>query len=368
MNRFFHQIRKTYAFMRKKYYYFVYVKLDIAWQRLRLTGYRDGLIEVIDGEGEQGKGAFAVFVVFPGSNGLDPSIWRALASMKRNGIDVLVVSNSPLSEVDRKALAPFAWRIMLRRNIGFDFGAYKDGVLYLTRERPDLQRLLILNDSVFYSSRGLDEYFHELLGPEDSISAFENWGEGYHMQSFGLSCSGHVFRSRSFQAFWANYEPIGNRIHAIENGEKRLSDACLASSCHSRVIYNVARLMQEMKDDSSDERIEDFIVPMHWRTLLNTPGNAPFRVAERYKTLADIVNITSPVHSGAYLFPYYSKCPIYKKDLVYRQRFQCWELSHLLARILPKDEYDEFMISLRQKADYKRLPTKALRLYEIGVK
>lgn len=238
-----------------------------------------------------------------------------------------------------------------------------------------------MNDSVFYSSIGLDGFVRGMLGDEDVIGAFENWGEGYHIQSFALSMSGEVFRSASFQQFWKDYAPVSNRIHAIEKGEKKLSDALLRSARSSRVLYSVMKLEQLIDDDSSDTLFEDFVIPLPYRNVLkqthddeaarardNGLENGKFTAREMRRQLVDVVNATSTIHSGAFLFPHYMQCPIYKKDLVYRQRFQFWEVSLQAERFMPEAERDQFMLMLRQKGDHKRLPTKLLRQYEIGVK
>jgi hypothetical protein len=129
--------------------------------------------------------------------------------------------------------------------------------------------------------------------------------------------------------------------------------------------------------DSKTERgihFEDYVVPVQWRKMLNHDEHGKphprkrFRPHEKFYTMADIVNVTSPIHAGAFLFPYFMRCPLYKKDLVYRQRFQFWELSILLEKTLPRDEHGEFMLVLRQKGDHKRLSIPDLRRYEIGVK
>lgn len=367
MNLFRQLFRTTLRFFRRKYYKLVYVKWFIAYDKYRLRNYTDAIVSVTDGERRNGAGRYAIFIVFPSGQTIDSSTMRAMESLARAEVDVLVVSNIALSEQAMAQLRPVAWRIMHRRNVGFDFGGYKDGVAYLTRECPDLRRLVIVNDSVFYSSVGLDEHFAAMLGEQDVIGAFENWGEGHHVQSFALGISDHVFHSASFQGFWKAYVPVNNRIHAIESGEKALSTAALRAARHSRVVYGIADLLPLLRDDASDEQYEDFIIPVQWRAILLSLGKGRFHARDRYRVLIDIVNVTSPIHSGAYLFPKYMKCPIYKKDLVYRQRFQFWELALLFKDLMPEQEYDDFMLLLRQKGDHKRLTGKQFRLYEIGV-
>lgn len=367
-------VKNSYRYLRRQFNRVRYIHIPIFLEKRRLATYTDGVIEVLPGARPKTTRKYVLFVLYPSDDAIDNSVLRAFDALNRADVNILVLANVKLGEKALSQIRDKVWRIVHRRNIGFDFGAYKDGVKYLAAERPDAERVLLMNDSVFYASPGLDDFIARLLDGADAISAFENWGEGYHMQSFAVGVSGEAFRHPAFQSFWKSYLPVNNRIHAIESGEKKLSDALLRAAKSSCVIYSVAELTQRMQNDASGELVEDYIIPMQWRKLINSNAQgelqprAEFRIADKYLTLADAVNATSTIHSGAFLFPYFMKCPIYKKDLVYRQRFQFWELSKLTEKTMPPNEHVEFMLMLRQRGDHKRLPRKILRQYEIGVK
>lgn len=368
MNPIGRAVRAAYRHVLRRWRRLRHITLPIALEHRRLRGYTSVIGSVVPGAVDHSLGRYAIFVIFPQDDRLDPSVERALAALVRAGVDTAVVSNVGLSPAMVDQLRPLAWRIVQRANVGFDFGAYKDAVEYLGRERPDLERLLILNDSVFYASRGLDDYVRELLGPEDVVAAFENWGEGYHLQSFGLSVSGSVFRSAVFQAYWKAYVPVSNRIHAIQAGEKRLSDAALRAAASSRVVYSASALYDRLREAPAEDRADTRILPKPYREALAATAGPTFSIAEQARSLVDFVNTTSPIHSGAHLFPKYLGCPIYKKDLVYRQRFEFWDLDDLLKEVLDPAELEEFMLAIRRKGDHRRLSKADLAKYLVGVK
>jgi hypothetical protein len=84
--------------------------------------------------------------------------------------------------------------------------------------------------------------------------------------------------------------------------------------------------------------------------------------------VTDIINLTSPIHAGAYWFPRLLDVPLFKKDLVYRNRFAFWEVESWIGEVLPPDEAAEFLTALRKKGDASRLGLIDGIRFRIGVK
>ena len=316
----------------------------------------------------EARGKIAAFVHWNVGKDIDPSTARMIEALRDGGYAVLLVSNSPLSDTQKSWLAPRCWRLLERDNVGFDFGAWKDALHYLYKHDVALDRLILVNDSVFFSDRGLDALVEDLDGTADVISAFENWGEGYHMQSFALSFSGHVAKSQPFRDFWASYLPVSNRIHAIESGEKLLSRVALKAAESSEVIYSNARLYHALltRNDPQDSLIN---LPMHWRDYFRSATHKREDDSEWVANkIIDVMNATSPIHAGAYYFPKYLNCPLYKNDLVYRGRFQFWEIEAWLPEVMSDEIGRSYLTRLRAKGDPSALSPLDRRLYNIGVK
>lgn len=355
-------------------YYRYYIKLHhskvyIPRQKRQLAKYITDITCVSDGVEDTGTGRYCIFVLYSSSGTLQKNVLNALEAMRANGVNVLACLNAPLSNEATDLLAVHANKIITRNNIGYDFGAYKDCVKYVTDTFPDAKRVLILNDSIFFIRNGLKEFFAGMFSDYDVVAPFENWGDsaGNHLQSFAITVSNKVFFSSSFQMLWSQYLPVSSRLHAIEEGEKKLSNAIMKSADDSKVLYTCAELATRLSSLENDVRSSDLVVPLSYRAMVPVDETRTFSLKNRYRDVIDIVNVSSPVHTGAWLFPRYLGAPIIKKDLVYRQRFQFWEIQSLFKDLLTEEEASEFDTMLRAKGNHQKLDTAGLVRYELGI-
>ncbi|MBC8049652.1 MAG: hypothetical protein H7X92_05840, partial [Chitinophagales bacterium] len=82
--------------------------------------------------------AFAVFVTFTEMPYVAEYVYRHLDFLNANGFNVVVVSNS--KKINSQSLRELRLRsiaVLERPNIGYDFGAYRDGILW-TMQHFDL--------------------------------------------------------------------------------------------------------------------------------------------------------------------------------------------------------------------------------------
>lgn len=169
----------------------------------------------------------AIYVVYQ-PNGLLASTINTCVFLKANGISVVIAANSRLSETDRAALSPHVTEIMQRENIGYDFGAYRDGVRHVLTTRSNLKRLIILNDSIWFPLFQCDQLIDRLkndsadmFGP--AFNSSKKKGRAGHLQSYMISFGPRMLRNPKFIAFWAHYPLSSNRQIAIKYGEIGLS-------------------------------------------------------------------------------------------------------------------------------------------------
>jgi|GEM_PF-328810 len=181
----------------------------------------------------------AVLVIYQPS-GLPASIFHTLRYLTRHGYTVLAVLNSPLSEGDLARLTPHCWRVLERPNFGYDFGGYRDGLRILSREGVTAERLILMNDSVWFpfqgdplaqmeamlEAEGLDgaglNQDQKLRRDASGVESFET----RQIESYFFLFSGEAVRSEPFQAFWQSYRMSGDKAYTIKHGEVGFS-ACL---------------------------------------------------------------------------------------------------------------------------------------------
>jgi len=364
---FLRDTQKAFAELANRWYTYRYCTRDINQQTAALSNYTSGIAEVIECSPLASR-SYAAFVYYEPQQTVSKSVQRIVAELRAQDINVFILCNHDLSADQTDFFREHSHSIVLRNNQGFDFGAYKDIVGYLDDLGIAIDRLMLLNDSVFYASPGLKEFVASLLGPEDVIGAYENWAEDHHLQSFAISFSGRVLSSESFLQFWADYVPINNRVHAIEAGEKKLTRAALAAARTSRVVFNVSALSDTLIESNRTFTDALTIFPHPWRGSLEGLNRKRLAVPTLVTKFIDVINQTSPVHSGAYLFPKYLQSPVYKKDLVYRGRFAFWEIQSWLPELMPADEAAEFLNVLRKKGDVSHLARADYNRYRVGAR
>lgn len=174
----------------------------------------------------------AVLVIYQ-PHRLPASIFHTLIYLTRHGYAVLAVLNSPLSEGDLVRLTSLCWRVLERPNFGYDFGGYRDGLRILSREGVTAERLIIMNDSVWFpfqgdplsqleamlEAEGLDAVG---LNQDQKLRRDASGAESFEtrqLESYFFLFSGEAIHSEPFQAFWQSYRMSSDKSYTIKHGE-----------------------------------------------------------------------------------------------------------------------------------------------------
>lgn len=168
-----------------------------------------------------------VFAIYE-KNKIRADIRNALIELDQLGYSILLVNSRKLSQDARNDLSNYVEIYMERPNYGRDFGSYKDGILWayrnLQHQIPELKRLLMLNDSVFYSRQGLNEFFSGLIETNSPVyGATINYQKIPHIGSFCISVNSDIVRNKKFKKYWRKYRKTDLRAHTIKFGELELS-------------------------------------------------------------------------------------------------------------------------------------------------
>lgn len=141
-------------------------------------------------------------------------------------------------------------------NYGRDFGSYKTGMKYIFDKNIDsaCERLLIINDSVFFSRKGLKEFIHQLFNsPVEVLGATENSQHSHHLGSFCISVTGDIVRNERFKNYWLNYKLSNVRPLVIKRGEFALSKTLkglVSSEQQFKSLYNIKFIENKLKEDA----------------------------------------------------------------------------------------------------------------------
>ena len=184
---------------------------------------------------------------------LRPDLARLIKQAKAEGYYVVCVNTLRLKEPYDQVGAADCY--IEKPNFGRDFGSYKTGFLNIYRSgiSKSCPRLLMINDSVYYSSRGLTKFLQEMRDADvDVLGATENYEIEHHLGSFCISMCNKVLNHRRIRSYWFNYLLTDVRPTVIKRGEMKLSKKlkrCVSAPNQFKALYNTSRFLIALQDD-----------------------------------------------------------------------------------------------------------------------
>jgi hypothetical protein len=182
-------------------------------------------------EGAQPLGPKVALVLCWQPRGLAASFLDMLDHLVACGYAPFVVSNAPLSPSDRLALRSRVWRAIERPNFGYDFGGYRDGLALLRRWGIQPERLVILNDSIWFPLWPDDRTLQRAEGaPFDVVGTIlRRRDRATFLESYFFSIRGPVLQHPGFLAFWNELRLTSNKYKVIRRGERGFGAALKAA-------------------------------------------------------------------------------------------------------------------------------------------
>lgn len=145
---------------------------------------------------------WCVYAHYDKHNEIQEYVYNALEKIKACGFAICFVStNETISLAAVSRLKSLASVVIKRKNLGYDFGSYKAGLLYLFSRASLDCSVLLANDSAYGPFGGLQEIIgascqYDIFGITDSIEI------EYHVQSYFMLYSERLVRSDAFWIFW----------------------------------------------------------------------------------------------------------------------------------------------------------------------
>ena len=161
----------------------------------------------------------------------------ALSSLRPHANHILLVSNSPISEVDRARLATCCDEILPRPNEGLDAGAYRAGLEHLGWERlADFDELILTNHTYYAPLRPWEEVLTRAAGWGD----ISFWGMTEHatmrphpflaqrelprhLQSHWIAVRRRLLTDPTFREYWEQMPPVSSYRDSIQWHESRFT-------------------------------------------------------------------------------------------------------------------------------------------------
>jgi hypothetical protein len=191
----------------------------------------------------------AIYLIFP-QKGLDFSHHKTIAELSRNHYRIIAVSNLKLKNEDKEELLKSVNQLIERKNFGYDFAGYREGVLYNLREIRSAQKLVLINDSVIFPIQKTSDWIKQAeqsgYALTGAISAHGNnikvktitdqidpatsrntrkISRGIHYSSFALMLDQEICGTRFLSRFLGKLRLSNDRANVIRLGEIRLTQA-----------------------------------------------------------------------------------------------------------------------------------------------
>jgi len=238
---------------------------------------------------------------------------RLCLFFEKLGINVVFISCYLTSESE-EWLAQNVSSLIVRKNIGRDFGAWKDGIAFLKENNlyDICSELYLINDSVFCITPYLDEVYFQKNFIQDKDTDFigltESFQISYHIQSYCLKFNNKIIKSLQFQDFWNEFPLINQKSYIIEKGEIKLSHVLINVGFTYKAIYGFEYLL-------SINNLANLFAILYELRLSSSIVSK--KIHERIIDELFFVELTqvNPTHHY-WLLLLTAKCPFIKRELI----------------------------------------------------
>jgi hypothetical protein len=175
-----------------------------------------------------------------------PQLLHYMRELRDNGRDVVFVSNTrKMKKEALAALQEICAGIILRKNIGYDFGAWRDALDHLSLPRANTEEIICANDSVFGPLSPLGDVLRRLdYTRADIWGLTESWQVRYHLQSFFLAFGPKAIRAEAFGKFWQSVRPVPQKAYIVKAYEIGVTQAMMKGGLQCAALWPYETLVK----------------------------------------------------------------------------------------------------------------------------
>jgi len=178
----------------------------------------------------------AVFVHYDRQGIVHDFVQHYLRQLHDLGYAIVFTSNAPrLAQIE--PLQELCALVIRRDNVGYDFGAYKEGIAAIP-ELGAVDTLLLANDSVYGPLHHLAGVL-ERMDPQDADvwGASDSWEFSFHLQSYFLVFHRAALASPAFTAFWRKLRYVQSKTWIVRKYEVGLTRSLRRAGLRCRAAF-----------------------------------------------------------------------------------------------------------------------------------
>ncbi len=190
----------------------------------------------------------ALFCHFDRAGSVREDVLHYLERLGAAGFSVVFITNSgglkPPAFARVQALCA---AVLVRRNVGYDFGAWRDALERLALPRADTESLLLVNDSVYGPLGRIEEVLARIDFRQAELWGLtESWQSRYHLQSFFLAVAPSAMASAAWRQFWNEVRPVPSKHWVIQRYEIGLTQMLLRAGFRCKAVWPYAELVAQV--------------------------------------------------------------------------------------------------------------------------
>ncbi len=200
-------------------------------------------------EGDMTLGSkVCVFVHWDGAGDVRDHVLHHVRSLAQSGMSIVFVTNSGFLQPAAMAkLQQVCAGVLIRANVGYDFGAWREGFEVLQLPRANTEMVVMANDSVYGPIHPIDELLSVVdFDQADVWGCTESWQTRYHLQSYLIAISPRVVASETWRKFWSTVRPTWSKIWLVRLYEIGLTQALLKAGFTCRAIWPYRSLINDL--------------------------------------------------------------------------------------------------------------------------
>lgn len=205
---------------------------------------------------------------------------KVLEVLKARGAYVIGVNTQKVSQSNKALIEKYFDVYIERYNFGRDFGSYKIAftkIIYKNLNKSIIDKVLMINDSVYYSSLNLSSFVDKMLDSDLEVAgATENFDIQHHLGSFCIKIDSDVVFNPKLIKFWKTYVVSDVRPRVIRKGELGLSKAlisCVSNDAKFGAVFGSKLLMEKLLKDKDKflfnniQKLTRQNSNVHWKTF-----------------------------------------------------------------------------------------------------
>jgi hypothetical protein len=202
---------------------------------------------------QAGARRVALYAHYCASGRVSGMVIQQLRAYAAAGFAVVFATAAPaIAESDWAEVADVAALLVHRRNRGLDFGAWADLAGTLGERWPEMDELLLVNDSVLGPIRPLEPVFAGLRGGGEGLFGLtDSWQGGGHLQSYFLLGRGRAVVSEML-AFMRAAPISASKWLMVQRCEMGLSRHMQRKGFRVAALFGYARLLAAIDADAAE--------------------------------------------------------------------------------------------------------------------